>query len=447
MNREERGNLTVGDPGKKLLCFALPIILINFLQAVYHVTDMVILGHFAGAEGMSAVSIGGQVTTVVLVVAVAITNGGAAITGQCFGRGDRDGIRQLVSTMYSLLLIIAICLTVAVILTCRPILTFLNTPEESFAGATAYLQICMAGTVCVYTYNCFYAILRGTGDSLTPLKIVVCTMLMNIILDLILVAGFHAGAAGAAVATVLSQAVSAILICCAVCQDGYFGWKKDDFRTDREMLRRLMKISTPQVIQMVLTNTSFLLVGGLVNRFGVYHSAAAGAVSKIWNFTVLAGQAMMTAMISMCAQNYAKQEYRRILRALAAGIALVSGIAAVITLLCEIWPSKMLGVFTDDQIVVETGIRYLRWFAVGFIAENTMFCLFGTLTGAGHTLVPMCCAVITAYLIRYLFAFILSRYTPLGFEGIAVAYSAAPFVSAGICGLYLLSGRWKQHGV
>ena len=443
MNRNERGNLTVGDPGKKLLGFALPIILINFLQAVYNVADMVILGHFAGAGGMSAVSIGGQVTTVVLVVAVAISNGGAAMTGQGFGRGDHACIRRLLGTMYTLILVIAACFTILVILLCRPILAFLNTPAESFSGAVSYLCICMAGTAFVYTYNSFYAILRGIGDSVTPLRIVACTMLMNIVLDLLFVAVLHTGAVGAAVATILSQCVSAVLICRSVCRAGYYRFEKGAFGLDSEILHGLMKISAPQVVQMVLTNTSFLLIGGLVNSFGVYHSAAAGAVSKLWNFTVLAGQAMMTAMISMCAQNYAKKEYRRIMKALGTGITLVSGIAAVITILCELWPAQMLGLFTDDQQVVETGIRYLRFFAIGFIAENIMFCLFGTLTGAGHTLVPMCCAVITAYLVRYLFALILSRYTGLGFEGIAVAYSMAPFISAGICTAYLASGKWR----
>ena len=282
MNRKERGNLTVGDPGRKLLGFALPIILINFLQAVYNVADMVILGHFAGADGMSAVSIGGQVTTVVLVVAVAIANGGAAMTGQSFGRGEHDVIRSLLGTMYSLILLIALCLTLLVLLFCRPILVFLNTPAESFSGAAVYLCICMSGTVFVYTYNCFYAVLRGIGDSVTPLRIVTCTMLMNIVLDLLFVAVLRTGAAGAAAATILSQAASALLICRAVCHAGYYRFERKAFGFDREKLRRLMKISTPQVIQMVLTNTSFLLVGGLVNRFGVYHSAAAGAVSKLW---------------------------------------------------------------------------------------------------------------------------------------------------------------------
>ena len=195
---------------------------------------------------------------------------------------------------------------------------------------------------------------------------------------------------------------------------------------------------------MVLTNTSFLFIGGLINLFGVNHSAAAGAVTKIWNFTVLAGQAMMAAMISMTAQNHPNRKYDRIYKALRTGGAVVAGVGAGFTLFCELWPAWMLGLFTDDAAVVQVGIVYLRYFAIGFIAENIMFCLFGTLTGAGHTLVPMCCAIITAYLVRYLLAWVFSCYTPLGFEGIAIAYSIAPFVSAGICAAYMASGKWKK---
>ncbi len=213
---------------------------------------------------------------------------------------------------------------------------------------------------------------------------------------------------------------------------------------EQEPLGALMRLCAPQVVQMVLTNSSFMLIGGLINYFGVNASAAAGAVTKIWNFTVLAGQAMMAAMITMTAQNYPRKAYERILKALGAGCMLVTAVAAVITLLCELSPEWMLSLFTDEQAVIESGIRYLRFFAIGFIVENIMFCMFGTLTGAGHTMVPFCCAVISAYLVRYLLAWVFSRMTALGFDGIAIAYSIAPFISCAICSVFIASGRWKK---
>lgn len=139
MSGTARGDLTAGAPGRRLLAFALPILVINLLQAVYNLADMVILGQVTGAPGMSAVGIGGQVTTVVLVVVTAIANGGAAIMGRYFGAGNREGIKRLLSTMLSFTLIVALVLTAAVIAACRPILRFLNTPAESFDGAVAYL--------------------------------------------------------------------------------------------------------------------------------------------------------------------------------------------------------------------------------------------------------------------------------------------------------------------
>lgn len=334
MTVDTRGDLTAGAPGRKLLEFALPILIINLLQAVYNVADMVILGQVTGAAGMSAVGTAGQVTNVVLVIVVAVANGGAAMMGGHFGRGRYGEIRRLLSTMLGFVLIAALVLTVLVIAACRPILRFLNTPDESFAGAV-------------------------------------------------------------------------------------------------------------QIVQMVLTNTSFLLMNGLINVFDVDHSAAAAAVTKIWNLTVLAGQALMAAMISMTAQNLAKGEYRRILRALYTGCAAAAAIGGVFTLLCELIPGFMLSLFTKESPVIAAGISYLRYFAIGFMAENVMFCLFGTLTGSGHTLVPMCCAIVTSYLVRYLFTLVLSRYSPLGFDGIAIAYSLAPFISAGICTCYIAGGRWK----
>lgn len=252
------------------------------------------------------------------------------------------------------------------------------------------------------------------------------------------------GAAGAAAATVISQLTSAALISRNVCRLGYYRFGRDGFSLEQEPLGALMRLCAPQVVQMVLTNSSFMLIGGLINYFGVNASAAAGAVTKIWNFTVLAGQAMMAAMITMTAQNYPRKAYERILKALGAGCMLVTAVAAVITLLCELSPEWLLSLFTDEQAVIESGIRYLRFFAIGFIVENIMFCMFGTLTGAGHTMVPFCCAVISAYLVRYLLAWVFSRMTALGFDGIAIAYSIAPFISCAICSVFIASGRWKK---
>ena len=286
--------------------------------------------------------------------------------------------------------------------------------------------------------------LRGIGESVVPMKIMLLTTVENIVLDLVFVAVLEMGAAGAAAATVLSQLTSAALICRHVCRLGYYRFGRDGFSLDPEPLGALMRLCAPQVVQMVLTNSSFMLIGGLINYFGVNASAAAGAVTKIWNFTVLAGQAMMAAMITMTAQNYPRKAYERILKALGAGCMLVTAVAAVITLLCELSPEWMLSLFTDEQAVVESGIRYLRFFAIGFIVENIMFCMFGTLTGAGHTMVPFCCAVISAYLVRYLLAWVFSRMTALGFDGIAIAYSIAPFISCAICSVFIASGRWKK---
>ena len=447
MSQTEHGSLTTGSPGRRLLRFALPIILINLLQAVYNVADMVIIGHFADAAAMAAVSTGGQVTTVVLVVVTAISNGGSALIGRSFSTGKIGDIRRLLLTMYSFVLIIALILSVIGMICASPLLRALNIPEASYVSAMWYLCICLAGTAAVYSYNVFYAVLRGIGESDTPLRIVIITTAENIVLDLLFVAVVPLGAAGAAAATVISQITSAVLIGRRVCRLGYFSFRSGWFGVKREVLAPLMKLCTPQVLQMLLTNSSFMLVGGIVNIFGVECSAAAGAVTKIWNFTVLSGQAMMAALITVSAQNCAGGSYGYVMRALAAGSALTAAIGAVFTLLAELGPAFMLGLFTDDSSVVAAGITYLRCFAIGFVAENIMFCLFGVLTGSGHTMVPFACATISAYLIRYLLAWVLSHLTSLGFNGIGIAYSIAPFVSAIICSLYLASGRWKRQNI
>ncbi len=219
------GDLTTGSPGKRLLRFALPIIFINLLQAVYNVADMVIIGHWADAASMAAVSTGGQVTTVILVVVTAIANGGTTLIGQNFSMGKTENIKRLVGTMYSFVLVIALVLTVLGLAFASPLLRMLNIPDESYVSAMWYLCICVAGTAAVYSYNVFYAVLRGIGESDTPLRIMIITTVENIALDLLLVAVIPLGAAGAAAATVASQITSAVLIGRRVCKLGYFSFK------------------------------------------------------------------------------------------------------------------------------------------------------------------------------------------------------------------------------
>lgn len=444
----DRNDLTTGSVAKKLIAFALPILGMNLLQAVYNIVDMIIVGQFTDTAAMSAVSIGGLLTSLVLCVCNGLSNGCSVFVARLFGMKKKDEMKSYVGSTLSFLLLLAILFTVGVILLRQPILRALNTPEESFRQTESYLIICMVGTVFVYVYGVFSAALRGIGESLHPLIYVVITTIENVILDLLFVAVLGWGAAGAAAATIISQATSMVLVLLFTKRSTeLFDFCPASLRIDPQKLKGLLAVGLPQAIQYVCTSISFLLINSLINTYGVAASAAAGAAAKIGSFGNLPGLACMSAIVTMTAQNHPTGNFKRILRGLACGLVVSLSISGAFCLLCQFFPERMYALFTSDPAVAAVGVDYLRLYAICFLTEVTMFCMYGVLTGAGYTTVTMVSSVTMSFAIRYLAAFLLSNYTSLGFNGIGLAYSLAPLLGIAVSICFLVSGKWKTSRI
>lgn len=438
-----RGNLR-----RAMLRFSLPLVASNLLQAVYNIVDMIIVGRLAGAAGLSAVSIGGQATMVALCIVMGISNAASVLVSQLVGAGRHGEIARMLRTLELVFAALALGLTALAWGFTRPVLAALNTPPESYAQAVWYLRICMAATVFVYLYNLMTGVLRGLGDSRTPLLLVAISSVVNLLLDLLLVGTFRLGAVGAAAATAFSQ-----MLCCLLIfplsrrRHTPLAPARENTSFDREKLFLLLKIGLPQSVQFTLTELSFLLIAGVVNRFGVYASAAAGAVARLGSFAVLASKAMMGAIITVAGQNIAAERPERALRGMWIGIAYALPVSAVFFLLSLLWPEQMLRLFTAEAPVLSVGAPYLKALALSFVLESVMFCMMGLLTGAGHTLVTLSCAMVSAFVVRYSLARLFSITLGMGFVGVGWAYPFAPAASLLICTAFLLSGRWKTNRV
>ena len=442
----DRKDLTSGSVAKKLLYFALPIVAMNLLQAVYNIVDMIIVGQFVGASGMSAVGIGGQITMLVMVTCSGLSNGCAIYSGNLTGLKRHDEIKHYVGSMFSFLLALSLVMSALIILFRAPILGALNTPPESYGETEDYLIICMLGTVFVYGYGLLSAALRGIGESVNPLIVVLITTVENIVLDLLFVAVIPMGAAGAALATVISQATSFILVAVYTYRHTHlFDFRLSSFKVHTDKLKAQLSLGTPQAIQYVCTNISFLFISSLVNSYGISASAAAGAATKLGSFGTLPGIACMTAIVTLTAQNHPLKNYKRIIGGMLWAMSLCLCFAAVFMGLCLAVPGAMYGLFTNDPHVLEVGTDYLRWFSVSFIDETIMFCFMGVISGAGYTKAAMCSGIISAFGVRYVAAYLLSHFTALGFNGIALAYSCAPLVGISICSYFVITGKWKVH--
>ncbi len=441
-------SLVSGSAGKRLIRFSAPIILANLIQAIYGIVDMVVVGQYIGSAGMSAVSMGAQITAVVMVLASGLSNGGTVISAQLFGKGEHREIPRLVGTLLSFFAIVSIILTVALMFLSRPLLRVINTPEVAFEQAVQYFLICMVGTIFVYTYNCMSAMLRGIGNSTVPMVIVIITVVLNAVLDILFVAVIPLGVVGAALATVSCQLLSMLLTAIYIkLKTAFFDFRPSSFRIDRQYLTLVIKIGLPQSIQFLFASSSFVFLSGLVNLYGVEASAAAGAAAKIQTLANLPAQGMMTGLMALTAQNLAANEPKRVMKGMWTGMIFAGAISLVVYVLCFIFPNQAFRIFTPDAAVAAAGIDYLQIMSISFVLESFMFCMFGVIAGSGYTPLTMSCGIISAFVARYSAAWLLSQVVGMGFNGVGLAYNVGPIVSSSICIIFLLTGKWKTPRV
>ena len=437
-------DLTVGNVAVKTIAFAIPIIVTNLLQALYNIADMAIIGRYIGSAGMSAVNIGGQVTMIILVFAIGVSNGGGIIIGQLFGSGKKDKIPSVVGTMLSFFFLMGLFFIVLILVLGVPILKGLDTPPEAYEGTKTYLFICIAGTIFIYFYNVLAAVLRSVGESVRPMLFVLITVILNIGLDILFVGPLHMGVAGAALATILSQFISMCMAIWYVKKIGLFDFRIKSFRIEKDTLKLMLKIGIPNGLQFGLTNISFLLIMGFINQYGVNASAATGAVTKIGTFAVLPAQALMTALISFTAQHIPQQKFKRVIQSMLVAMAISLCFTGLIFLLAHTIPDIMLGIFTTDTAVIQTGADYLKILTISDMIESVMFCMYGVISGSGNTYYTFGCAILSAFIVRLLFTWIFTSFTSMGLLGIGWAYVMAPAASGIAAAIFLLTGKWKK---
>lgn len=442
-----RGDLTQGSVGKKLVLFAIPLAIASLVQALYNLADMAIVGHFIGSVGMSAVTMGGLIINVVLAIANGLSNGGTVFMGQLFGAKKTDKIKDVAGTMLTGYGALAIIVTILILFIGKPLLTAMKTPSESFDEAVTYLLIYVSGTIFVYIYNILASILRAVGKTTPSMVAVIVTAVLNVVLDFLFVGPFHMGVSGAAIATIISQCVSMIIMVFYVKQSGLFDFKIKSFRIDWDLMKVVFKIGFPQALQFGLTVCSYLFISGFVNQYGVFASAASGATSKIWSFEVLPAQAIQMAMMTLTAQNLPRGNIDRIKKGLIIGMIIAFCFSGVFWGAAQLFPQAMLSVFTTDANVISIGTRYFQILLTSGIFESLMFCMFGVIQGSGHTVYTFFCAILSAIVVRISLVWIFDSFTTLGFNGIAIAYVCAPAASGLAALIYVLTGKWKKSKV
>lgn len=408
--KQEEFTLIKGPIGRSLLSFAFPVLLALFLQAMYGAADLIIVGNFAGTLQQSGVASGSQLFNMITMVITGLTMGVTVFVGNAVGAGEKDLAGKGVGTGILVFGILAIAVTIFVVPGSHWLAAAMHAPAEAFEATSSYIKICGMGTLFITAYNVLGAIFRGMGDSKTPLFTVAIACVCNILGDLLLVAVFHLGAAGAAIATVASQGVSVAVSIFVIRKKGMpFPFGRKDIRFHSGCVKKILVVGVPIALQEMLVQFSFLFIQVVVNTMGVVQSAAVGVAEKVCVFLMLAASAFMQSISAFVAQNNGAGQLQRSRKALFFGMkaALVSG--TVLGAAAFFSGDVLASLFSAEQQVITAAHQYLQAYAIDCILTAVLFCFIGYFNGCGKTLFVMVQGVVGAFLVRIPVVFFMSR--------------------------------------
>ena len=404
----DKNNFTEGNILKKLSLFMLPVLGALILQAAYGAVDLLVVGRFGSTAGLSAVSTGSQLMNLVTFMVTQLAMGATVLIARYLGEKKPERIDAVLGGATVVFAILATVLFVLLVFFAHPIAVLMQAPSEALGLTTRYVRICGMGIFFIVAYNMLAAIFRGLGDSKSPLLFVLVACLINIAGDLLFVAGFKMDAAGAAIATVMAQAVSVVLaIVILLKKDLPFTLKKSDFRLNPQC-RKFLQVGLPLALQEVLTQASFLALCAFVNRLGLTASSGYGVASKIVSFAMLIPSALMQSMASFVAQNVGASKPKRAKQAMftGMGIGLVFGCAVFALVMLK--GDVLAGIFSTDAEVVQKGFEYLKGFAPETILTAILFSMLGYFNGNNKTVFVMIQGLVQTLLVRLPMSYLMS---------------------------------------
>ncbi len=421
-------DFTEGSILKKMVRFMLPILASLILQAAYGAVDLLVVGRFGTTAGLSGVSTGSQVLNLVTFVITSLAMGITVLIARYLGEKREEDIGPVIGGSVVVFGIISAVLFVLMIVLARPISILMQAPEEAIEETTQYVRICGSGIFFIIAYNLLSAIFRGLGDSKSPLIFVAVACVVNILGDLLLVAVFHMNTAGAALATVLAQAVSVIFALLLLKKRGLpFRISRHDFRFNSQAALSV-KIGLPLALQEFLTQISFLALCAFVNRLGLAASSGYGVACKIVNFAMLIPSALMQSMASIVSQNMGAGKEERARKSMFTGIAVGVVIGVLVFVLVLFRGDLLTSLFTSDEEVIARGFDYLKGFAPETIVTAVLFSMIGYFNGSNRTMWVMIQGLVQTLLVRLPLAYVMSIQPDASLTGIGLSAPIATFV-------------------
>ncbi|RDY27833.1 MATE family efflux transporter [Romboutsia weinsteinii] len=430
-------NFTEGKIFSPLLKFTIPILVASFLQTMYGAIDLLIVGQFGTTADVSAVSTGSQVMLTVTAVITGLSMGLTILIGQKLGEGKSKETGDVMGSGISIFAVITIITTLLMVVFASPISTFMHAPKEAFDSTVIYTQICSAGSIFIVAYNIIGGVFRGLGDSKTPLITVAIACVVNIIGDLIFVGVFKMAATGAALATVIAQAVSVILSLVIIKKRGLpFEFSRESIKFHKEHTSKIIKFGAPIALQDGLVFLSFLVIMIIGNSLGIVASAGIGVAEKLVGFIMLIPSSFSKSVSTFVAQNYGAKEYVRIKKALLYSIGASLCCGVVMFYISFFHGNLLSGMFSKDPDVILASWDYMKAYGIDCLLTAIMFCMVGYFTGCGKTTFVMIQGIVGAFLVRIPVSYAMSKVLPVSLFKVGLATPASTLVQIVLCVIY-----------
>ncbi len=447
-------DMTEGAPWKKIVLFTLPMLVGNIAQQLYNTVDSVVVGNYVGDNALAAVGSAGPILNLLIVLFVGISVGAGIMVSQYYGAREREELSLTIGNCITLTLIASLFVMVVASLVARPLLELLDTPESIIDWCQSYLIILFVGSAGLAFYNILSGILRGLGDSMSALLYLLVSTVVNIVLDLLFVAKLGMGVNGVALATVIAQAISALLCLFRLMRmTEHFDLKLCYLKLKRKHTSKIVQLGLPSGVTQAIFSMAMIVVQSLTNSFGEMFIAANVIVMRVDGFAMMPNFSFGTALTTYAGQNVGAKRYDRVEKGARQGTAIAMGVSIVLTSLILIFGKALMGIFTKTPELVDLSREMMGILAVGYIAMAVTQGLSGVMRGAGDTVTPMWISIATTILIRVPVAYGLAFLTrseqfPGGRqESVFISLLVSWIMGAVITFFFYKKGSWKNKAV
>lgn len=434
--KDEKISFTSGKIAGKLLRFAVPVLGALFLQSLYGAVDLLVVGQFGTAADVSAVATGTMMMQTITFIIAGLAMGTTIQMGQSLGAGKKEKAADIVGTSILFFILLSAAVTLIMFFMTRPFTAIMKTPKEAFEKTVSYVHICSAGTIFITGYNILGSVFRGMGDAKTPLVTVLVSCIANIAGDLVFVAVAGLAAPGAAIATVLSQAMSVVFCITLAKRKGLpFDFTRRNIRWNPKIVASVCKTGIPISLQDGLVTISFLVIAAIINRLGLVASAGVGVAERVCAFIMLVPIAFSQSLSAFVAQNIGAQKFDRARKALACAIAASLVCGVTMGTIAFFRGNFLAMIFSKDEAVISAAHSYLKAYAIDTLFVSFLFCFIGYFNGCGKTAFVMMQGIIGAFCVRIPVSYAMSLGENPTLFRIGLATPSSTFVQILLCAI------------